>query len=203
VISGTHPPKYHVAANARRCMTLVELLVGMTLVVALLGFGFAAVREMNEVWGRGRNRFDTRHTARKIVERLSGDLRCAVRADAAAPFVGEPDSLRFPATVRKPGVADAPPVLIVDYSVVTSETGSGLRRRLSTPEGEFVGERIETGVAAIAAAYRHPDGSWADRWEGTVPPTAVRIEVRAAPPDNGSPAPAFPVLVTIPSGGRP
>lgn len=176
--------------------TLLELLIGMTLVGFILSLLFAGLNLGTRSWEAGEQRMVTSSRQavvvdfiRRVVEQTY-PLRWRVGEEDRLAFAGEAESLRFVGTVAMHDGASGNHLIALD--LVDGETGRDLVMRWQLPDPGAPGfEPIEQAepkvlikaVKEMALAYfgaqsETEDPAWHDQWlDQKTPPELIRLQL--------------------------
>lgn len=188
-----------------RGFTLLELLIGMTLVGFILTLLFAGLNLGTRSWEAGEQRIATSSRQAVVVDFIrrtleqAYPLRWRVEDEEHLAFAGEAESLRFVGPVPMHGGALVNQVLVLD--LVDGETGRNLVMRWRIPDPREPGfEAAETaepkvlikGIERLTFSYYGTESdaeepAWHDRWvEQKTPPELIRLQLVM---ENGEPWP--------------
>lgn len=172
-----HPRHPH-RLDARRGLTLVELVVSAMLVVGVVGSTCLCLITGQKAGDEAERRMGVVQAARVALDRMTGDLRLACRLDADFALIGmtrEQDgfasgNIDFAThnwRPRHPGEADRCEVsYFVDRDPDTGDLAL-FRRRDPTPDEEPLAggyrEEIAVGVRAFRLEY-YDGATWFDEW---------------------------------------
>jgi len=191
--------------------TLLELLIGMTLVGFILSLLFAGLNLGTRSWEAGEQRMVTSSRQavvvdfiRRVIEQTY-PLRWRVGEEDRLAFAGEAESLRFVGTVAMHDGASGNHLIALD--LVDGETGRDLVMRWQLPDPGAPGfEPIEQAepkvlikaVKEMALAYfgaqsETEDPAWHDQWlDQKTPPELIRLQLTM---ENGE---TWPDIVAAP-----
>ena len=176
--------------------TLLELLIGMTLVGFILSLLFAGLNLGTRSWEAGEQRMVTSSRQAVVVDFIrraieqTYPLRWRVGEEDRLAFAGEAESLRFVGTVAMHDGASGNHLIALD--LVDGETGRDLVMRWQLPDPGAPGfEPIEQAepkvlikaVKEMALAYfgaqsEAEDPAWHDQWlDQKTPPTLIRLQM--------------------------
>lgn len=179
-----------------RGFTLLELLIGMTLVGFILTLLFAGLNLGTRSWEAGEQRIATSSRQAVVVDFIrrtleqAYPLRWRVEDEEHLAFAGEAESLRFVGPVPMHGGALVNQVLVLD--LVDGETGRNLVMRWRIPDPREPGfEAAETGepkvlikgIERLTFSYYGTESdaeapAWHDRWlEQKMPPDLIRLQL--------------------------
>jgi general secretion pathway protein J len=191
--------------------TLLELLIGMTLVGFILSLLFAGLNLGTRSWEAGEQRMVTSSRQAVVVDFIrraieqTYPLRWRVGEEDRLAFVGEAESLRFVGTVAMHDGASGNHLIALD--LVDGETGRDLVMRWQLPDPGAPGfEPIEQAepkvlikaVQEMALAYfgaqsETEDPAWHDQWiDQKTPPALIRLQLTM---ENGE---TWPDIVAAP-----
>jgi len=191
--------------------TLLELLIGMTLVGFILSLLFAGLNLGTRSWEAGEQRMVTSSRQAVVVDFIrrgieqTYPLRWRVGEEDRLAFAGEAESLRFVGTVAMHDGASGNHLIALD--LVDGETGRDLVMRWQLPDPGAPGfEPIEQAepkvlikaVKEIALAYfgaqsETEDPAWHDQWlDQKTPPALIRLQLTM---ENGE---TWPDIVAAP-----
>lgn len=175
--------------------TLVEVLIGTTVLSIMLGLLMSAFFAMGQSARAGASRLDDADTTRVVYAFLRGQLSQAVplthRFDGHehALFDGEAARLRF--VGHLPAHRGGGGLQILDLALLEKDTSLVLRHRPAWPElawrssvheGEWSAEVLATGISDVKFSYFGDDSEgdqprWRDRWRDFDRlPSLVRLE---------------------------
>ncbi|MHB1402310.1 MAG: prepilin-type N-terminal cleavage/methylation domain-containing protein [Thiobacillus sp.] len=176
--------------------TLLELLIGMTLVGFILSLLFAGLNLGTRSWEAGEQRMVTSSRQAVVVDFIrraieqTYPLRWRVGEEDRLAFAGEAESLRFVGTVAMHDGASGNHLIALD--LVDGETGRDLVMRWQLPDPGAPGfEPIEQAepkvlikaVQEMALAYfgaqsETEDPAWHDQWlDQKTPPALIRLQL--------------------------
>lgn len=176
--------------------TLLELLIGMTLVGFILSLLFAGLNLGTRSWEAGEQRMVTSSRQAVVVDFIrraieqTYPLRWRVGEEDRLAFAGEAESLRFVGTVAMHDGASGNHLIALD--LVDGETGRDLVMRWQLPDPGAPGfEPIEQAepkvlikaVKEMALAYfgaqsETEDPAWHDQWlDQKTPPELIRLQL--------------------------
>lgn len=176
--------------------TLLELLIGMTLVGFILSLLFAGLNLGTRSWEAGEQRMVTSSRQAVVVDFIrraieqTYPLRWRVGEEDRLAFAGEAESLRFVGTVAMHDGASGNHLIALD--LVDGETGRDLAMRWQLPDPGAPGfEPIEQAepkvlikaVKEMALAYfgaqsETEDPAWHDQWlDQKTPPELIRLQL--------------------------
>jgi general secretion pathway protein J len=191
--------------------TLLELLIGMTLVGFILSLLFAGLNLGTRSWEAGEQRMVTSSRQAVVVDFIrraieqTYPLRWRVDEEDRLAFAGEAESLRFVGTVAMHDGASGNHLIALD--LVDGETGRDLAMRWQLPDPGAPGfEPIEQAepkvlikaVKEMALAYfgaqsETEDPAWHDQWlDQKTPPELIRLQLTM---ENGE---TWPDIVAAP-----
>lgn len=191
--------------------TLLELLIGMTLVGFILSLLFAGLNLGTRSWEAGEQRMVTSSRQAVVVDFIrraieqTYPLRWRVGEEDRLAFAGEAESLRFVGTVAMHDGASGNHLIALD--LVDGETGRDLVMRWQLPDPGAPGfEPIEQAepkvlikaVKEMALAYfgaqsEAEDPTWHDQWlDQKTPPELIRLQLTM---ENGE---TWPDIVAAP-----
>ena len=191
--------------------TLLELLIGMTLVGFILSLLFAGLNLGTRSWEAGEQRMVTSSRQAVVVDFIrraieqTYPLRWRVGEEDRLAFAGEAESLRFVGTVAMHDGASGNHLIALD--LVDGETGRDLAMRWRLPDPGAPGfEPIEQAepkvlikaVKEMALAYfgaqsETEDPAWHDQWlDQKTPPELIRLQLTM---ENGE---TWPDIVAAP-----
>lgn len=191
--------------------TLLELLIGMTLVGFILSLLFAGLNLGTRSWEAGEQRMVTSSRQAVVVDFIrraiekTYPLRWRVGEEDRLAFAGEAESLRFVGTVAMHDGASGNHLIALD--LVDGETGRDLVMRWQLPDPGAPGfEPIEQAepkvlikaVKEMALAYfgaqsETEDPAWHDQWlDQKTPPELIRLQLTM---ENGE---TWPDIVAAP-----
>lgn len=191
--------------------TLLELLIGMTLVGFILSLLFAGLNLGTRSWEAGEQRMVTSSRQAVVVDFIrraieqTYPLRWRVGEEDRLAFAGEAESLRFVGTVAMHDGASGNHLIALD--LVEGETGRDLVMRWQLPDPGAPGfEPIEQAepkvlikaVQEMALAYfgaqsETEDPAWHDQWiDQKTPPELIRLQLTM---ENGE---TWPDIVAAP-----
>lgn len=191
--------------------TLLELLIGMTLVGFILSLLFAGLNLGTRSWEAGEQRMVTSSRQAVVVDFIrraieqTYPLRWRVGEEDRLAFAGEAESLRFVGTVAMHEGASGNHLIALD--LVDGETGRDLVMRWQLPDPGAPGfEPIEQAepkvlikaVQDMALAYfgaqsETEDPAWHDQWiDQKTPPELIRLQLTM---ENGE---TWPDIVAAP-----
>lgn len=191
--------------------TLLELLIGMTLVGFILSLLFAGLNLGTRSWEAGEQRMVTSSRQAVVVDFIrraieqTYPLRWRVGEEDRLAFAGEAESLRFVGTVAMHDGASGNHLIALD--LVDGETGRDLAMRWQLPDPGAPGfEPIEQAepkvlikaVKEMALAYfgaqsETEDPAWHDQWlDQKTPPELIRLQLTM---ENGE---TWPDIVAAP-----
>lgn len=191
--------------------TLLELLIGMTLVGFILSLLFAGLNLGTRSWEAGEQRMVTSSRQAVVVDFIrraieqTYPLRWRVGEEDRLAFAGEAESLRFVGTVAMHDGASGNHLIALD--LVDGETGRDLVMRWQLPDPGAPGfEPIEQAepkvlikaVQEMALAYfgaqsETEDPAWHDQWiDQKTPPELIRLQLTM---ENGE---TWPDIVAAP-----
>lgn len=191
--------------------TLLELLIGMTLVGFILSLLFAGLNLGTRSWEAGEQRMVTSSRQAVVVDFIrraieqTYPLHWRVGEEDRLAFAGEAESLRFVGTVAMHDGASGNHLIALD--LVDGETGRDLVMRWRLPDPGAPGfEPVEQAepkvlikaVKEMALAYfgaqsetEHP--AWHDQWlDQKTPPELIRLQLTM---ENGE---TWPDIVAAP-----
>lgn len=191
--------------------TLLELLIGMTLVGFILSLLFAGLNLGTRSWEAGEQRMATSSRQAVVVDFIrraieqTYPLRWRVEEEDRLAFAGEAESLRFVGTVAMHDGASGNHLIALDLA--EGETGRDLVMRWQLPDPGAPGfEPIEQAepkvlikaVKGMALAYfgaqsETEDPAWHDQWlDQETPPELIRLQLTM---ENGE---TWPDIVAAP-----
>lgn len=191
--------------------TLLELLIGMTLVGFILSLLFAGLNLGTRSWEAGEQRMVTSSRQAVVVDFIrraieqTYPLRWRVGEEDRLAFAGEAESLRFVGTVAMHDGASGNHLIALDLA--DGETGRDLVMRWQLPDPGAPGfEPIEQAepkvlikaVKEMALAYfgaqsETEDPAWHDQWlDQKTPPELIRLQLTM---ENGE---TWPDIVAAP-----
>jgi general secretion pathway protein J len=191
--------------------TLLELLIGMTLVGFILVLLFAGLNLGTRSWEAGEQRMVTSSRQAVVVDFIrraieqTYPLRWRVGEEDRLAFAGEAESLRFVGTVAMHEGASGNHLIALD--LVDGDTGRDLVMRWQLPDPGAPGfEPIEQAepkvlikaVKEMALAYfgaqsETEDPAWHDQWlDQKTPPELIRLQLTM---ENGE---TWPDIVAAP-----
>ena len=191
--------------------TLLELLIGMTLVGFILSLLFAGLNLGTRSWEAGEQRMATSSRQAVVVDFIrraieqTYPLRWRVGEEDRLAFAGEAESLRFVGTVAMHDGASGNHLIALD--LVDGEIGRDLVMRWQLPDPGAPGfEPIEQAepkvlikaVKEMALAYfgaqsETEDPAWHDQWlDQKTPPELIRLQLTM---ENGE---TWPDIVAAP-----
>lgn len=191
--------------------TLLELLIGMTLVGFILSLLFAGLNLGTRSWEAGERRMVTSSRQAVVVDFIrrgieqTYPLRWRVGEEDRLAFAGEAESLRFVGTVAMHDGASGNHLIALD--LVGGETGRDLVMRWQLPDPGAPGfgpiEQAEPkvlikAVKEMALAYfgarsETEDPAWHDQWlDQKTPPGLIRLRLTM---ENGE---TWPDIVAAP-----
>lgn len=191
--------------------TLLELLIGMTLVGFILVLLFAGLNLGTRSWEAGEQRMATSSRQAVVVDFIrraieqTYPLRWRVGEEEKLAFAGEAESLRFVGTVAMHDGVSGNHLIALD--LVHGETGRDLVMRWQLPDPDAPGfEPIEQAepkvlikaVKEMALAYfgalsEMEDPAWHDQWlDQKTPPELIRLQLTM---ENGE---TWPDIVAAP-----
>ena len=191
--------------------TLLELLIGMTLVGFILSLLFAGLNLGTRSWEAGEQRMATSSRQAVVVDFIrraieqTYPLRWRVGEEDRLAFAGEAESLRFVGTVAMHDGASGNHLIALD--LVDGATGRDLVMRWQLPDPGAPGfEPIEQAepkvlikaVKEMALAYfgaqsETEDPAWHDQWlDQKTPPELIRLQLTM---ENGE---TWPDIVAAP-----
>lgn len=191
--------------------TLLELLIGMTLVGFILSLLFAGLNLGTRSWEAGEQRMVTSSQQAVVVDFIrraieqTYPLRWRVEEEELLAFAGEAESLRFVGTVAMHDGASGNHLIALDLA--DGETGRDLVMRWQLPDPGAPGfESIEQAeskvlikaVKGMALAYfgaqsETEDPAWHDQWlDQKTPPELIRLQLTM---ENGE---TWPDIVAAP-----
>lgn len=191
--------------------TLLELLIGMTLVGFILSLLFAGLNLGTRSWEAGEQRMVTSSRQAVVVDFIrraieqTYPLRWRVGEEDRLAFAGEAESLRFVGTVAMHDGASGNHLIALDLA--DGETGRDLVMRWQLPDPGAPGfEPIEQAepkvlikaVKEMALAYfgaqsETEDPAWHDQWlDQKTPPALIRLQLTM---ENGE---TWPDIVAAP-----
>ena len=191
--------------------TLLELLIGMTLVGFILSLLFAGLNLGTRSWEAGEQRMVTSSRQAVVVDFIrraieqTYPLRWRVGEEDRLAFAGEAESLRFVGTVAMHDGVSGNHLIALD--LVDGETGRDLVMRWQLPDPGAPGfEPIEQAepkvlikaVQEMALAYfgaqsETEDPAWHDQWlDQKTPPELIRLQLTM---ENGE---TWPDIVAAP-----
>ena len=191
--------------------TLLELLIGMTLVGFILSLLFAGLNLGTRSWEAGEQRMVTSSRQAVVVDFIrrgieqTYPLRWRVGEEDRLAFAGEAESLRFVGTVAMHEGASGNHLIALD--LVDGDTGRDLVMRWQLPDPGAPGfEPIEQAepkvlikaVKEMALAYfgaqsETEDPAWHDQWlDQKTPPELIRLQLTM---ENGE---TWPDIVAAP-----
>jgi type II secretion system protein J len=184
------------ATYRRRAFTLVELLIGITISVLIVGAATTTYLAAAQSWEKGRSRTTSFQCARAAFDVIERHLRSALPPDNAAhvTFEGESaviegtdlaaDSITFCSTggrfnPARFGSSDLSEVTFyLDISEITGETSLMMRKRRFgvADEEAFPGTEEELAPRVISFDVAYYDGlEFVDDWTAEELPAAVRV----------------------------
>ena len=176
--------------------TLLELLIGMTLVGFILSLLFAGLNLGTRSWEAGEQRMVTSSRQAVVVDFIrraieqTYPLRWRVGEEDRLAFAGEAESLRFVGTVAMHDGASGNHLIALD--LIDGETGRDLVMRWQLPDPGAPGfEPIEQAepkvlikaVKEMAFAFfgvqsETEDPAWHDQWlDQKTPPALIRLQL--------------------------
>jgi general secretion pathway protein J len=191
--------------------TLLELLIGMTLVGFILSLLFAGLNLGTRSWEAGEQRMVTSSRQAVVVDFIrraieqTYPLRWRVGEEDRLAFAGEAESLRFVGTVAMHDGASGNHLIALD--LVDGETGRDLVMRWQLPDPGAPGfepiEQAEPKVlikavkemafAFFGAQSETEDPAWHDQWlDQKTPPELIRLQLTM---ENGE---TWPDIVAAP-----
>lgn len=191
--------------------TLLELLIGMTLVGFILSLLFAGLNLGTRSWEAGEQRMATSSRQAVVVDFIrraieqTYPLRWRVGEEDRLAFAGEAESLRFVGTVAMHDGASGNHLIALD--LVDGETGRDLVMRWQLPDPGAPGfEPIEQAepkvlikavkemaLAFFGAQSETEDPAWHDQWlDQKTPPELIRLQLTM---ENGE---TWPDIVAAP-----
>lgn len=191
--------------------TLLELLIGITLVGFILSLLFAGLNLGTRSWEAGERRMVTSSRQAVVVDFIrraieqTYPLRWRVGEEDRLAFAGEAESLRFVGTVAMHDGASGNHLIALDLA--DGETGRDLVMRWQLPDPGAPGfEPIEQAepkvlikaVKGMALAYfgaqsETEDPAWHDQWlDQKTPPELIRLQLTM---ENGE---TWPDIVAAP-----
>lgn len=191
--------------------TLLELLIGMTLVGFILSLLFAGLNLGTRSWEAGERRMVTSSRQAVVVDFIrraieqTYPLRWRVGEEDRLAFAGEAESLRFVGTVAMHDGASGNHLIALD--LVDGETGRDLVMRWQLPDPGAPGfEPIEQAepkvlikavkemaLAFFGAQSETEDPAWHDQWlDQKTPPELIRLQLTM---ENGE---TWPDIVAAP-----
>lgn len=191
--------------------TLLELLIGMTLVGFILSLLFAGLNLGTRSWEAGEQRMVTSSRQAVVVDFIrraieqTYPLRWRVGEEDRLAFAGEAESLRFVGTVAMHDGASGNHLIALD--LVDAETGRDLVMRWQLPDPGAPGfEPIEQAepkvlikavkemtLAYFGAQSETEDPAWHDQWlDQKTPPELIRLQLTM---ENGE---TWPDIVAAP-----
>lgn len=191
--------------------TLLELLIGMTLVGFILVLLFAGLNLGTRSWEAGEKRMETSSRQAVVVDFIrrtieqTYPLRWRVDEEEQLAFAGEAESLHFVGTVAMHDGASGNHLIALDLA--DGETGHDLVMRWQLPDPGAPGfEPIEQAkpkilikaVKEMALAYfgaqsETEDPAWHDQWlDQKAPPELIRLQLTM---ENGE---TWPDIVAAP-----
>lgn len=196
----------------RRGMTLLEILIGLTILAAIAVVLVVSLRVGLRAWEAGEERAAVQQELRAVVELVTEALatsypyqgRLGEGLDRVVLFQGQADEVRF-VTTAPPLVLDVPaaPFHAVTLRYTEEDHLSVVERLVPTDEpfGDDPRTVLSRAVAGLKLAYLDDTGTWRDEWEGREEralPAAVRVELVVRHQGRSLPVPAF--VVPIPLG---
>lgn len=191
--------------------TLLELLIGMTLVGFILSLLFAGLNLGTRSWEAGEQRMATSSRQAVVVDFIrraieqTYPLRWRVGEEDRLAFAGEAESLRFVGTVAMHDGASGNHLIALD--LVDGEIGRDLVMRWQLPDPGAPGfEPIEQAepkvlikavkemaLAFFGAQSETEDPAWHDQWlDQKTPPELIRLQLTM---ENGE---TWPDIVAAP-----
>jgi general secretion pathway protein J len=191
--------------------TLLELLIGMTLVGFILVLLFAGLNLGTRSWEAGEQRMVTSSRQAVVVDFIrraieqTSPLRWRVGEEEQLAFAGEAESLRFVGTVAMHDGVSGNHLIALDLA--DGATGRDLVMRWQLPDPDAPGfEPIEQAepkvlikaVKEMALAYfgaqsEMEDPAWHDQWlDQKTPPELIRLQLTM---ENGE---TWPDIVAAP-----
>ncbi|WP_287926513.1 prepilin-type N-terminal cleavage/methylation domain-containing protein [Diaphorobacter sp.] len=185
--------------------TLLELLIGMTLLGFILALLFAGLNLGTRSWEAGEQRIATSSRQAVVVDFIrrtleqAYPLRWRVEDEERLAFAGEAESLRFVGPVPMHGGAAVNQVLILDLA--EGETGRNLVMRWQLPDLREPGfepaaaaepKILIKGIERLTFSYYGTESdaeapAWHERWvEQKTPPELIRLQLVM---ENGEPWP--------------
>lgn len=203
-------------ASKRRGFTLVEVLVGTTIAVLIVGAAYSTYLAAANSWQKSRSTSANYQYGRAAMSVMERSIRSALPPsnDTGIVFTGESyviegtelaaDSVRFTCTgnrftVGRPGMSDIAEIeFFLDISESLGEPSLMMRRRVVPSEDpEYEGEVDELAPNVVSFNVRYHDGiDFVDEWEGQELPQAVQISLVLYNFDGESPV-SFHKLVTL------
>jgi len=189
-----------------RGFTLLELLISLSIVVALLVILLGGLRIGLRAWRQGEDRAEAHQHLRSLAELLSRSVAGTFPYRMPPPAGGSP-LVQFQGSERQLAfVTLSPPVPLaapIAFTAVTLAHETGERPGLSVrvkalpnvdPFEVETPVLLDSAVDEITFRYLRPGGQWEERWDGATErglPEAV--EIRLTPRINGRVEP-FPAL---------
>lgn len=195
--------------------TLVEILVGLTLMSLILSTLFSGLYGASRSWSHGESvaaESDLARVGIGLLRRLVSELVPVTRLDGQAPrlmFDGQPDALRWVAplpshaggsglywaTLRVAHTSDGESQLVLSYSPLRPDTDPALAAAASEAESVV----LAPGISHLEIAYfgtleQDLPPRWEERWESEDRlPTLIRIALSRPPGDHVYPDLFIPV----------
>lgn len=197
-------------ARDERGFTLLELLIALTIVVALLAVAFGGLRVALAAWRQGEARADAHQHIRGAALSLARVVAGAYPYTASRTEAPDPKILFRGTERRLELVTQAPPGAFatpIAFAAVVIELGEGGRpglvvRQLAMPNQDpFTAATVvfqDPDVKSLTLAYLDTTGAWRDTWEAETEktlPLAVRLTIGSETDERAETLP--PLTITL------
>ncbi len=210
--------------SGKKGITLIELLTVIFILGLVSTLAYQVAREGMSIWSKGRARFETWHSGRQLLERMTRELQSAYplspglkftftkpNKESSYPFEGNSRRIQFVSTVSFPParISGKPGLGEIEYSLERTADGSKaeLRRRVWTLWGIPASDRLEEGVVGLKIRYWEATRGWVKEWKqekgpgrGGLP-QAVEITIRVEEGQKREKIKTFSTVVYLPVTG--
>jgi len=209
------------SSAGKKGITLIELLTVIFILGLVSTLAYQVAREGMSIWTKGRARFETWHSGRQLLEKMTRELQSTYplspslkltfakgKGESSYPFEGSSRRIQFVSTVSFPParISGKPGLGEIEYSLERTADGTkgGLRRRVKTLWGTLASDSLEPGIVGLKIRYWKPTRGWVKEWkQGKGPgkgslPQAVEITIRVKEGQKRKQLRTFSTVVYLP-----
>jgi len=154
-------------------MTLIEMLVAIFLVGIALTLTLYTLLKVNELWNRTRHVAALERNARRVLSRLSTELRSTIAA-------GDSSGLELRVSSKRTSVTDidGDTIAVPNDTLLIHNPAENLTKQLNLATvKQWVAGEMKECLTGLDFKFLDPGGGWREDWQGGGMPEAVKISL--------------------------